>query len=98
MRVQVRPGVFETNSSSTHSLVVCTTSEYKMFQRGEMLLDVWNDKLVSYDDAKVHWSDRRYKTIEQAFNGCWVEGELYEEFETPSGDQMVVFGAYGRNG
>lgn len=29
MIVQVRPGVFETNSSSTHSLNICTKSDYE---------------------------------------------------------------------
>lgn len=36
---QVRLGVFETNSSSTHSLVVCTKEEYEKWKSGELLYD-----------------------------------------------------------
>lgn len=43
---QVRSGVFETNSSSTHSLVICTEEEFEKWKRGEMLLDYYNDRLV----------------------------------------------------
>lgn len=98
MRIQMRAGVFETNSSSTHSLVICTADEYAKFKSGDMVLDTWSDRLVSRDEAKSEWNERRYENIDHAFNGYWVEGEFYEEFETPSGDNMVVFGAYGRDG
>ena len=43
---QVRSGVFETNSSSTHSLTICTEEEFEKWQHEEMLLDTYNDKLV----------------------------------------------------
>lgn len=39
MKVQVRRGVFETNSSSTHSLTMCSKSDYDKWARGEMLLN-----------------------------------------------------------
>ena len=36
---QVRRGVFETNSSSTHSITICTEDEYEKFKRGELMYD-----------------------------------------------------------
>lgn len=39
----VRNGVFETNSSSTHSLTICTEEEFKKWKSGELLFDDWND-------------------------------------------------------
>ena len=36
MKIQIRKGVFETNSSSVHSLVVSKTEDYEGFQKGTM--------------------------------------------------------------
>ena len=38
MKRQVRRGVFETNSSSTHSLTMCLQSDYDRWTSGEVLL------------------------------------------------------------
>lgn len=50
MKTIVRKGVFETNSSSTHSMIMCTGEEYQKFEDGEMLLNMWDGELFSYDD------------------------------------------------
>ena len=34
--IQIRHNVFETNSSSSHSLVVCTKDEYIKFKKMEL--------------------------------------------------------------
>ena len=34
---QVRIGTFETNSSSTHTLVIVSKEEYEKFKKGELL-------------------------------------------------------------
>ena len=36
---QVRRGLFETNSSSTHSLTVCSKDEYQRWKDGKLLFD-----------------------------------------------------------
>lgn len=38
MKKQIRKGVFETNSSSTHSIVMCLKSDYDRWVKGEVLL------------------------------------------------------------
>lgn len=38
MRKQIRRNVFETNSSSTHSLTMCLKSDYNRWSNGEVLL------------------------------------------------------------
>lgn len=42
MKRQIRRGVFETNSSSTHSLTMCSGEDYDKWQRDEVLY--WRDK------------------------------------------------------
>lgn len=37
MKKQIRHGVFETNSSSTHSLTICSKEEFEAWVKGELL-------------------------------------------------------------
>lgn len=39
MKIKIRRGVFETNSSSVHSLVMCTDDDYYKWKKGEILYD-----------------------------------------------------------
>ena len=52
--IQIRTGIFETNSSSIHSLTVCPLAEYKLWQNGELLfLNNWKEsRLVTYEEAE----------------------------------------------
>ena len=60
MKRQIRCGVFETNSSSTHSLVMCSEEEFEAWKRGETLFQEWRsenfvsaNKLSDYDKKKA---------------------------------------------
>lgn len=44
MKRQVRRGVFETNSSSTHSITMCSEEEFESWKRGEVLFDEWGER------------------------------------------------------
>ena len=46
MKNVIRYGVFETNSSSSHSLCVCTKEEYEKFKKGDLVLDIYESKLI----------------------------------------------------
>lgn len=39
----VRYGVFETNSSSTHSLTICSGEEYSKWENGELYWNYWGN-------------------------------------------------------
>jgi hypothetical protein len=39
MKRSIRVGVFETNSSSTHSITMCSKEEYDKWENGEMLIN-----------------------------------------------------------
>ena len=45
MKREVRRGVFETNSSSVHSLTMCSGEEYKKWENGEVLY--WEEENYS---------------------------------------------------
>ena len=38
MKVQIRRGVFETNSSSIHTLAITTNTDWDKFKKGELLM------------------------------------------------------------
>lgn len=93
--ISIRKNVFETNSSSTHSLCICTENEYDKFKNGDMMYDGYNEELQFVSDKELKEDKYRYKSYENM--GKWLE--FYEEhFTTPSGDKMVAFGEYGYDG
>lgn len=55
----VRNNVFETNSSSTHSITMCTESEFEKWKNGEMYWNRWNEELV--DKSVVEKEMARWK-------------------------------------
>lgn len=92
---QVRFGVFETNSSSTHSLVICTQGEYEQFKQGELMYDEYEDKLVPYSSLLLQ--TEKYRYTDYAHFGRNLETYV-RNFTTPSGDKMTAFGEYGYDG
>lgn len=88
---QIRKGTFETNSSSTHSITICTKEEFEKFKNGELVLDEWEEKLVPADSEDAEdcstWGNM----------GGGLETYV-KSFVTPNGDNMVAFGYYGYDG
>lgn len=67
MKRQIRRGVFETNSSSTHSLTMCSKSEYDEFEKGNMYIEKWGSKLYTKEEMvekfkqMVDWRTKELK-------------------------------------
>lgn len=95
MKEKIRFGIFETNSSSTHSMTMCTKEDYNKWAKGEKILDKWEHKLV--DVSPSNFKDKRLYTMKR-YNEEIEYETFYEEFETPSGDKVVAFGYYGYDG
>jgi hypothetical protein len=81
----VRMGVFETNSSSTHALVLGSKEEYDLFCKGELAADIDSSRFVTP------------ATNEEKDSGDW-DGYQYmhkdvdwehTEYTTPKGDIVV---------
>lgn len=97
--IQIRQGVFETNSSSTHALAICTQEEWDKLQSGEYLVNEWDiTELISKDDPKsINDPDdfnSRYSTYDELYDHSSYEF-FTRHFTSPSGDQMVAWGFYG---
>lgn len=92
---QIRRGVFETNSSSIHSICICTREDYDKWINDELIYNSYSEQLESIPEDITN--KYKYKTYEQYWDD--YEYEHYNEFfTTPSGDRMVAFGTYGYDG
>lgn len=67
----VRIGIFETNSSSTHVLTICSEEDYDKFAKGDLEMDCGCDKLVTfaemYDEMKKWYRDQCGFTEEEPY-------------------------------
>lgn len=72
--IQIRKNVFETNSSSTHSLVMCSDDTYVKWVRGEMYYCNW---LPS--SAKSLAKQTNFYTEDEAKAICEMAGESWDE-------------------
>lgn len=77
MKRQVRRGVFETNSSSTHSLTMCSEEEFKAWKRGEVLFQEYGEEnfisatKLSEHDKKM--AEENYEENKDEFQKDWKD-------------------------
>lgn len=74
---QIRRNVFETNSSSTHTLAICTEDEYKDWKDGKLLFNKWNETFVK-NSINITKQDRkeaeeRYTIYKGKYYKDWSE-------------------------
>ena len=78
MKRQIRRNVFETNSSSVHSLTMCSGEEYKKWENGEVLY--WEEK---------NKFGTREEIIEEMKNMKWRDGTpQYENVDWENEDSV----------
>lgn len=85
---QIRIGTFETNSSSTHSLVVCTDEELEKWKAGELLYDYMNSAVVSAPEEDRY----KYETFEEFKKYLEVD---YHTYVTKNGEKLNIICKYG---
>ena len=109
MKREIRKGLFETNSSSTHSLTLCSGNEYDGWKEGKYVYcrdggtlvpvtdaDYLEWKKMTDEEKRERWCERDYLTYEKFWD---YFGDYYENYEgsyvTENGDKVVAFGYYG---
>lgn len=93
---KIRRNIFESNSSSTHSLTMVMKSEYDKWIFGELVYDKYDDKLVPVTNETKEDEDYRYLTYEQFHDWEYHDFDTFtDEMTTPSGEKVVAFGYYG---
>ena len=107
MKMTIRNGIFETNSSMTHSIVICTKEEMEKWRNRELFHRKWGgDRLVTKQEMEEIIDNERYadrydfETYDEFMSdyGYWELEHDSGKFVTPSGDEMCWVAAYGRDG
>ena len=101
MKRQIRRGVFETNSSSVHSLTMCMESDFNKWVTGELVWSRWGDELIPITDEikkSIEEDEREYLTYEQFNDYDYIDYETFEDsYTTPNGETVKSFGYYGHD-
>lgn len=86
MKRQVRRSVFETNSSSVHSITMCKKSDYDAWKNGDLLLyKGWSGSIDSPNLPKENHFYTRKQAIEYQKQSEW-----YEEGDVDFSDDAAV--------
>ena len=81
-KIQIRQGVFETNSSSTHSITMCESSSFNKWKDGELYinLDKEGDEQFLLTDVAKKWN--KDFILNNPDKITWFTKENYEDYET----------------
>lgn len=77
---KIRKNVFETNSSSTHSLVFCSDDEYKKIKSGRLYIGLYDDEFYTEEEFD--------KIVKEAAEECGVSVE--EVLDNPKRYEIPV--------
>lgn len=72
---QIRKNVFETNSSSTHTLAICTEDEYKDWKAGKLLFNKWHETFIK---NSINITERDRKEAEERYT--LYKGKYYKDW------------------
>lgn len=113
MKKQIRLGVFETNSSSTHSITICSEEEWEGFKDGKLAVNDAGkfmpiEKLAinrdydpdDYPGRFIDPADSSWDNEYENYDAYFNDDYLegYEyQYTTKSGDKIVAFGKYGHD-
>ena len=74
--ITIRQGTFETISSSTHSMVICSQEEYNKWSKGELLASRWKSGFKTQDEVIQELKKEYPEYFDE--NGNFVPNEEYE--------------------
>ena len=82
MKQTVRLNTFETNSSSTHSCIICTAEEYDALKNGLMYVNKYGNDIYSKEEVE---SEYRADNTDLDFED-WLDENEYTTFENWGSD------------
>lgn len=101
---QVRQSVFETNSSSVHSLTMCSSQQMQDWKDGKIFYHKYHreewvkstPELLAMDpeernDDSLYTYEEYWQNIEDS----WEFEGFEDSFTTPNGETVYAFGYYG---
>ena len=95
--IQIRQNIFETNSSSVHSITLCTEDEFQKWKNGEIFFDRCEEKFLTPKEAeevKKEQEKERERLIEQFGHDDYFDDEgrtlTYKQFFDWQGDDNYL--------
>ena len=76
MKRQIRRGVFESNSSSTHSLTMCSEEEFEQWKNGKVLFDEDGETFVKASELSnkdKEYAAQEYEDNKDEYSKDWSE-------------------------
>lgn len=92
MKQQIRKGVFETNSSSTHAVTILTDEEYQKYKFGKLRISregeiitneayqkaLLNDREVARKQYETNQYAKKYHETFESYWDSWYSGVKYQ--------------------
>lgn len=99
MKVQVRQGVFETNSSSTHSVSVCLATDWDAFNRGDLWMRPSDGKMLPADEAEKFNEELINSRVENSkrWKTPYTREEIIEDYATDLYKSHADYYAWAEN-
>lgn len=102
MKRTIRCGVFETNSSSVHSLSFCTDDEWNDWRDGKTVWDRWEHEFIPVTLEIEQKMERDkyspYYTMDDFFSWGRMDYETFDkEYTTKNGEVIHAFGYFGHD-
>lgn len=87
MKRQIRLGIFESNSSSTHTICICSEEEFDKWKKGELIYDDYYEKFVPVKQMTDEEIDQALKEYYD-YN---IKGDFCKEYKdlTESEKRMI---------
>ena len=98
MKSVIRRYVFETNSSSVHTITICSEDKFNDWVEGKLLYSRWQESFIEPGEMSEETArDYGYQTYEEFLDTEDLD-TFVQHYVTESGDKIVAFGVYGYNG
>ena len=78
--LKIRQSIFETNSSSVHAIAYCTTEEFQKFMDGELMFDIYDEKLIPFE-KQFNSNFYTYRELERIRNDYYCDGTASAELK-----------------
>lgn len=92
--LQIRRNVFETNSSSTHSITMCSKDDYDRWDSGEVYLNEgwWlKDNESEYKNKKFVTRDEAMDIIKCSGGDIEYDNKYYESFDKYIAEEYEIY-------
>ena len=76
MKRQIRRGVYETNSSRSHSITMCSEEEFEKWKDGKLLFDSWKEEFVDVVNLSNNQKEdarKEYESKKNEFSKDWKD-------------------------